>query len=179
MRTVSRHPQEASRERNIERYHTAEGRSILRKRKWIVEPPFGHMKTYGGLGLISCRGRTKAQLKVVMAAVAYDLIKLVAAKARKAGLLSALCALIEATRVYLVPSCANRRSMQGEALIGLLEARRPLRVAPTIARAFLQLGTRSILEALGGKRPNRRIGLSTAENSGNSSLDAAKLALLR
>jgi transposase len=101
VRRVSRHPNEASRERNIERYHTDEGRSILRKRKWIVEPPFGHMKTYGGLRLISCRGIGKAHVKVVMAAVAYDLIKLVAAKARKSGLLSSDRTLITALRAYL------------------------------------------------------------------------------
>lgn len=114
VRTVSRHPNEASRERNIERYHTKEGQDILRKRKWIVEPPFGHMKTYGGLGLISCRGRAKAHLKVVMAAVAYDLIKLVAAKARKASLLSSLRTLIEATRERLR---AFRRLLTAKELI--------------------------------------------------------------
>jgi transposase len=94
VRTVRRHPQEASRERNIERCHTEEGQDILKKRKHISEPPFGHMKTYGGLGLISCRGRAKAHLKVIMAAAAYDLIKLVAAKAKKAGLLSSFSTLI-------------------------------------------------------------------------------------
>jgi len=85
VRTVSRHPREESRERNIARCHTQEGREILKRRKHIVEPPFGHMKTYGGLGLISCRGKAKANVKVVMAAVAYNLVKLVAAKAHAAG----------------------------------------------------------------------------------------------
>jgi transposase len=80
-RTVSRHPKEESRERNIARCHTDEGRRALGRRKGIVEGPFGHMKTYGGLGLISCRGRAKANVKVVMAAVAYNLVKLVRAKA--------------------------------------------------------------------------------------------------
>lgn len=37
------------------------------------------MKTYGGLGLMSCRGLAKANAKAVMAAVAYDLLKLVKA----------------------------------------------------------------------------------------------------
>ena len=45
-RTIARHPKEESRERNIARCHTEEGRDILRRRKHIVEPPFGHMKTY-------------------------------------------------------------------------------------------------------------------------------------
>lgn len=79
VRTVSRHPNEASRERNIARGHTEEGRVILRKRKHIVEPPFGRMKTYGGLGLINCRGKGKAHVKVTMAAVAHNLAKVVAA----------------------------------------------------------------------------------------------------
>ena len=77
VRSVSRHPNEESRERNIARCHTDAGRAILKSRKHIVEPPFGHMKTYGGLGLISSRGKAKANVKVVMAAVAYNLVKLV------------------------------------------------------------------------------------------------------
>lgn len=81
-RAVSRHPKEASRERNIARCHTEEGRRILRRRKAIVESPFGHMKTYGGMGMINCRGKKKAHVKVMLAAVAYDLIKLVGAIAR-------------------------------------------------------------------------------------------------
>lgn len=91
VRTVSRHPKEASRERNIARCHTEEGRRILRRRKEIAEAPFGHMKTYGGLGRISCRGTAKANVKVVMAAVAYDLIKLVRSGMQKAGCELAVC----------------------------------------------------------------------------------------
>lgn len=82
VRAVSRHPNEASRERNIARGHTEGGRAILRKRKHIVEPPFGCMKTYGGLGLINCRGKGKAHVKVIMAAVAYNLVKLVGVDTR-------------------------------------------------------------------------------------------------
>ena len=82
VRTVSRHPNEASRERNIARCHTNEGRSILSRRKAIVESPFGHMKTYGGMGIINCRGMEKANVKLVIAAAAYDLIKLVGAITR-------------------------------------------------------------------------------------------------
>lgn len=76
VRHVSRHPHEESRDANIARCHTDTGRAIMRSRKHIVEPPFGHMKTYGGLQRINCRGKKKANMKVQMAAVAYDLIKL-------------------------------------------------------------------------------------------------------
>jgi transposase len=85
-RWVSRLDGEQSREENIARCHTDEGRAALRARKHIVEPPFGHMKTYGGMRLINCRGKKRASVKAVMAAAAYDLIKLVkfiAGKRRK------------------------------------------------------------------------------------------------
>lgn len=84
-RSVKRHPQEECRERNIARCHTDEGRAFLRKRKTIVEMGFGHMKTYGGMRLINCRGLAKARMKAIMAAVAMNLIKLVKAAIRKAG----------------------------------------------------------------------------------------------
>jgi transposase len=83
-RQITRHRHEESRQRNIARCHTEEGRAALRRRRHIVEPPFGHMKTYGGLGRINCRGKLKATVKVVLAAVAWNLIKLVGALARPA-----------------------------------------------------------------------------------------------
>jgi hypothetical protein len=43
------------------------------------------MKTYGGLGLINCRGLAKARVKVVMAALAWNLRKLLRALARRAA----------------------------------------------------------------------------------------------
>ena len=84
-RTLTRQAHEASRERNLARCHTEEGRAALRRRKHIVEPPFGHMKTYGGVSLINCRGLMKARVKVMMAAVAWNLKKLVRAMAREAA----------------------------------------------------------------------------------------------
>jgi transposase len=88
-RTVSRHKNEAARERNIARCHTDEGRAALAERKTIVEPPFGHMKRFGGLELINCRGTKKAQVKLLMGAIAWNLIKIVnkTAKALIASLL--------------------------------------------------------------------------------------------
>ena len=83
VRHLKRFAHDDSRERNLARCHTEEGRAKLGRRKHIVEPPFGHMKTYGGLGLINCRGLFKARVKVIMAAVAWNLRKLVNALSRK------------------------------------------------------------------------------------------------
>jgi transposase len=78
-RQITRSKHEASRERNLARCHTPEGRDLLRRRKEIVEHPFGYMKTYGGLNLINTRGVAKARVKIIMGAVAWDLKKLVRA----------------------------------------------------------------------------------------------------
>lgn len=85
VRSIYRLPHEESRERNIARCHTEAGQAALRRRRTVVEPPFGHLKTYGGLKLINCRGQAKARVKVVLAAVAWDLIKLVRALAKPAA----------------------------------------------------------------------------------------------
>jgi transposase len=77
VRTIERSPYEASRARNQARGASEEGRALLKQRGQIVEAPFGHMKTYGGLRLINCRGRQAANVKVVLAAVAWNVIKLV------------------------------------------------------------------------------------------------------
>lgn len=86
VRQLKRGLHEESRERNRTRGQTVEGRAMLKKRKHIVEPPFGHMKTYGGLGLMNCRGLRKARVKVILAALAWNLKKLVKALTRDTGL---------------------------------------------------------------------------------------------
>jgi transposase len=82
-RTITRLVHEESRQRAVARADSAAGRAALRRRCHIVEPPFGHMKSYGGLRLMNCRGLGKAKVKAVLAAVAWDLRKLVAALARR------------------------------------------------------------------------------------------------
>ncbi len=82
-RTIARRPHDASRERNMARCHTEAGRQALRRRRHIVEPPFGHMKTYGGMGRLNCRGQQQATVKVVLAAAAWNLIKLVGPRTRR------------------------------------------------------------------------------------------------
>jgi hypothetical protein len=89
-RWLARNYTESARERSLARCHTEEGRALLKARKHIVEPTFGRMKTYGGLGLMNCRGLTKANVKVIMAAVAWNLIRMVnclspARKSRQRG----------------------------------------------------------------------------------------------
>jgi transposase len=81
IRTISRHKNEDARLRNIDRCHTDEGREALKERKTVVEPPFGHMKRFGGLELVNCRGTDQAEVKFVMGAMAWNLLKL----AKKAG----------------------------------------------------------------------------------------------
>ncbi len=75
-RTVTRLKNEAARERNVARCHTDEGRAALRRRKTVVEPPFGHMKRFGGMRLVSCRGEKRVKTKTFMAALGWNLLKL-------------------------------------------------------------------------------------------------------
>lgn len=93
-RWLSRRYTEESRERNIARCHTEEGREALKSRKHIVEPPFGHMKTYGGMSLINCRGLKKVNVKIIMAAVAHNILKLVRAISRVNNLSEATSGII-------------------------------------------------------------------------------------
>ena len=82
-RSITRGPHEASRERMLARTHTEEGRAALRRRRHLVEPPFAHLKCHGGLALINCRGKRKARVKVVLGAVAWNLLKLLKDHRRK------------------------------------------------------------------------------------------------
>ncbi|MGV3617005.1 MAG: transposase [Fimbriimonas sp.] len=75
-RTVTRTKNEAARERNIARCHTDEGRAALRRRKTVVEPPLGHMKRFGGMRLVNCRGEKRVRTKTFVAALGWNLLKL-------------------------------------------------------------------------------------------------------
>ena len=75
-RVVRREPSEASRERNIALCHTDKGREQLKARKVIVEPPFAHMKRCGGLSRLNCRTQNRVLVKVIVAAIAWNLMKL-------------------------------------------------------------------------------------------------------
>jgi hypothetical protein len=84
-RQVRRARDEAARERNIARCHTDEGREALKRRKIVVEPPFADAKCNGGLAQMNCRGTENTQVKITMAAIGWNLKKLVK-KAGKASL---------------------------------------------------------------------------------------------
>jgi transposase/vacuolar-type H+-ATPase subunit E/Vma4 len=101
VRSLTRSEHDASRERNLARCQTEAGQDLLRRRRQIVEAPFGYMKTYGGLGLINSRGLGKARVKVIMGAVAWNLKKLVRALAKKATAQVAAC---QAWAVQRTPS---------------------------------------------------------------------------
>ena len=77
-RTIARYPNEDARIRNIERSKTREGRNALSRRKQVVEPPFAHMKQYGGLRRLNCRTLKRATVKILCAAIAWNLKKLAA-----------------------------------------------------------------------------------------------------
>jgi transposase len=74
---VSRTDGIEARERNRAYVSTAEGKKHLRRRSTTVEPPFGHMKRYGGLERLNCRGLAKARAKLLFAAAAWNIQKLV------------------------------------------------------------------------------------------------------
>jgi transposase len=97
-RVIKRPSAESARGRNIARCHTDQGRAQLKQRKVIVEPPFGHEKRHGGLDLISCWTQERAQVKVTVAAIAWNLLKLIPilAKTPKGGLSGRLYGLIQA-----------------------------------------------------------------------------------
>jgi transposase len=87
-RSIRRAKNEAARERNIARCHTDEARAALSRRKIIVEPPIADLKCHGGLAKMNCRGTKNAQVKITIAAIGWNLKKLVK-KAGK-GLLSTI-----------------------------------------------------------------------------------------
>ena len=76
-RSIKRAQHEAARERNIARCHTDDGRAKLKHRKVVVEPPFGHLKRYGGLRMVNCRTAKRVQVKITIAAIGWNLLKLV------------------------------------------------------------------------------------------------------
>jgi transposase len=79
-KSLSRAVGEEASDRNRAFVSKREGKSHLRKRSSTSEPPFGHAKRYGGLERVSCKGLAKAEVKFVMGAVAWNILKLVKAE---------------------------------------------------------------------------------------------------
>ena len=73
-----------------EKLNTAEGRLIYGKRKCLVEPVFGQIKTRNGFSQFLLRGLEKVRLEWKIAAIAHNLLKVIAAIMRKERILPAL-----------------------------------------------------------------------------------------
>ena len=83
-------PNKLLRERMSAKINTAEGRLIYGKRKCLVEPVFGQMKTRNGFGQFLLRGLEKVKLEWKIVATAHNLLKITAAIMRKERILPAL-----------------------------------------------------------------------------------------
>jgi transposase len=75
VRLITRYPNEEARARNLARCKTAEGKRALSRRKYVVEPPFAHMKQHGGLRRLNCRTLDRVTVKFVIGAIAWNLLK--------------------------------------------------------------------------------------------------------
>src|SRR5438270_681230 len=75
---------------NRERVHSPELRPLLQIRRQRGEAPFGHFKQYGGLRRFAGRGREYAAEKTLMAAVGWNLLRLLSHGAAKPGALPLL-----------------------------------------------------------------------------------------
>lgn len=89
-RAITREGYEEYRERMREKINTAEGRAIYGKRKCLVEPVFGQIKTRNGFGQFLLRGLEKVKLEWKIVATAHNLLKITAAIMRKERMLPAL-----------------------------------------------------------------------------------------
>ncbi len=89
-RAITRNGYEEYRERMSAKINTAEGRAIYGKRKCLVEPVFGQIKTRNGFGQFLLRGLEKAKLEWKIVAIAHNLLKITAAIMRKERMLPAL-----------------------------------------------------------------------------------------
>jgi len=89
-RAIIRDGYEEYREKMKEKLSTIEGRSIYGKRKCLVEPVFGQIKTRGGFSQFLLRGLRKVRLEWKIAAIAHNLLKIATAIMRKERILPAL-----------------------------------------------------------------------------------------
>jgi transposase len=89
-RAITRDGYEEYRERMKGKLNTPEGRLIYGKRKCLVEPVFGQIKTRNGFSQFLLRGLEKVRLEWKIAAIAHNLLKIIAAIMRKERILPAL-----------------------------------------------------------------------------------------
>lgn len=89
-RAITRDGYEDYRERMREKLNTTKGRAIYGKRKCLVEPVFGQIKTRSGFGQFLLRGLEKVRFEWKIVATAHNLLKITAAIMRKERMLPAL-----------------------------------------------------------------------------------------
>jgi hypothetical protein len=94
---------------NRERVRTPEYRPLLQIRRQRGEGPFGYFKQYGGLGRFMGRGLDYATKKTLMAAVGWNLLRLLARGAAQSALLGTLLLLVAAHRALWAASGCHEK----------------------------------------------------------------------
>jgi hypothetical protein len=95
---------------NRERVHTPELRPLLQIRRQRGEAPFGYFKQFGGLRRFAGRGLSYALKKTLMAAVGWNLLRLLAHGASGSALRLAFLLLIGAIgALWVAPGRRQRR----------------------------------------------------------------------
>ncbi len=89
-RSITRDGYELYRERMRQKIATGEGRTIYGKRKCLVEPVFGQIKTRGGFVQFLLRGLAKVKIEWKITAIAHNMLKIITAIKRKERMLPAL-----------------------------------------------------------------------------------------
>lgn len=137
-RSVSVPVHEALIQANRERVHTPEWRPLLQIRRQRGEAPFGYFKQFGGLRRFAGRGLEYATKKTLIAAVGWNLLRLLAHGAAPSDLLWAFSLLVGAIAVLWVASwrlqnpywrmgrCRPRREAQSNAPQAQLPAFGPI-----------------------------------------------------
>lgn len=82
-RAITRDGYEPYRESMREKIVTAEGKIIYGKRKCLVEPVFGQIKTRSGFSQFLLRGIEKVRLEWKITAIAHNLLKITSAIMKK------------------------------------------------------------------------------------------------
>jgi transposase len=75
-RSISRHPYEKELRQMRQKLDSASGKAIYGKRKYTVEPPFGHIKSIMGFTSFLLRGQQKVGGEFKLIAIAHNLRKI-------------------------------------------------------------------------------------------------------
>ena len=75
-RSISRHPYEKELRQMRQKLNSETGRTIYGQRKYVVEPPFGHIKSIMGFTSFSLRGDPKVKAEFNLVSLAHNLRKI-------------------------------------------------------------------------------------------------------